>query len=75
MKMVNCNKLFYHYVHGKRWCPITDKLILTNGDSLYYNFIFTIYGGPASFYKHICCITNDVLYNILDEDNYFDEDD
>jgi hypothetical protein len=84
MKMVNCNKLFYHYVHGKRWCPITDKLILTNGDSLYYNFIFTIFGGPARFYHRLAYMLYnildeggyfDMLYNILDEDNYFDEDD
>jgi hypothetical protein len=52
MKMVSCNNLFYHYVHGKRYVsiPITDKLKLANGDSLYYSFIFTIYGGPARFY-------------------------
>ena len=83
MKMVNCNSLFYHYIHGHKRSvsiPITDKLILANGDSLYYSFIFTIFGGPARFYHRLINILDeggyfDVLYNILDEDNYFDEDD
>ena len=86
MKIVNCNNLFYRYVYGNKgnvFIPITDKLKLANGDSLYYNFIFTIFGGPARFYHRLSYmlynILNeggyfDVLYNILDEDDYFNED-
>ncbi|AGR48699.1 hypothetical protein AVV41_gp134 [Microcystis phage MaMV-DC] len=75
MKMINCNNLFYQPI------PITDKLILANGDSLYYNFIFTIFGGPARLYHRLGSMLYnildeggyfDVLYNILDEGNYFD---
>ena len=62
MKIINCNNLFYQPI------PITDKLILANGDSLYYNFIFTIFGGPARLYYRL----GNMLYNILDEDGYFD---
>ena len=62
MKMINCNNLFYQPI------PITDKLILANGDSLYYNFIFTIFGGPARLYHRL----GSMLYNILDEGGYFD---
>ena len=64
MKMVNCNNLLYHYIYGNRdsvSIPITDKLKLANGDSLYYSFIF---GGYF-----------DVLYNIIHKDGYFNEDD
>ena len=85
--MVNCNNRFYDYVHGNKGSvsiPITDKLKLVNGDSLYYNFIFTIFGGPARFYHRLAYMLYnildeggyfDVLYNILDEDGYLDEDD
>ena len=86
MKMVNCNNLFYRYIHSNKGgvLTITDKLKLANGDSLYYSFIFTIFGGPARFYHRLAnTLYNvldeggyfDVLYNILDEDDYFDEDD
>lgn len=56
---------------------ITDPLILTDSDSLYYSFYnydFHTYknGGPARFYHRLAGV---VLYSILDEDNYFDEDD
>jgi hypothetical protein len=74
MKMVNCNNLFCHYIHSNKGgvsIPITDKLKLANGNSLYYSFIFTIFGGPARLYYTLVS----VLYNILDEDSYFNEDD
>jgi hypothetical protein len=65
MKMVNCNNWFYHYVHGNK-----GSVFLANGDSLYYNFI-TIFGGRDRFYYMLTYM----LYNILDEDGYLDEDD
>ena len=73
MKIINCNNLFYQPI------PITDKLILANGDSLYNNFIFTIFGGPARLYYRLGNMLYndgyfDVLSNILDKDGYFDED-
>ena len=80
MKIVNCNNLFYRYVYGNKgsvFIPITDKLKLANGDSLYY-------GGPDRFYHRLAYMLYyilyeggyfDMLYNILDENNYFDEDD
>jgi hypothetical protein len=85
MKMVNCNNLFYRYIHSNKGgvLTITDKLKLANGDSLYYNFIFTIFGGPARFYHRLAYMLYnildeggyfDVLYNILDEDGYLYED-
>ena len=62
-KMVNCNNLFYRYIYS---CTYSDKLKLANGDSLYYSFMFTIFGGPARFYHR--------LINVLDEGGYFNED-
>ncbi len=87
MRAIRCSNLFYHYVHSNKGSvsiPITNKLKLVNGDSLYYNFIFTIFGGPARFYHRLAYMLYnildeggyfDMLYNILDEDNYFDEED
>ncbi len=73
MKMVNCNNLFCHYIHSNKGgvLTITDKLKLANGESLYYSFIFIVYGGPARFYHRLA----NMLYNVLDEGGYFDEDD
>jgi hypothetical protein len=56
---------------------ITDPSILADSDSLYYSFYnynFHTYnaGGPARFYHRLVGVA---LYSILDEDNYFDEDD
>ena len=67
MKIINCNNLFYQDNLFYQPIPITDKLILANGDSLYYNF-FTIFGGSARLYYRL----GNMLYNILDEDGYFD---
>nr|QNL31551.1 MAG: hypothetical protein [Bacteriophage sp.] len=73
MKMVNCNNLFCHYIHSNKGgvLTITDKLKLANGESLYYSFIFIVYRGPARFYHRLA----NMLYNVLDEGGYFDEDD
>ena len=72
MKMVNCNNLFYRYIHSNKGgvFTITDKLKLANGDNLYYSFIFTIFGGPARFYYRLVAVIYDILY----EDDYFNEE-
>ena len=72
MKKINCDALFYRYIHSNKGSvlTITDKLKLANGDSLYYSFIFIVYGGPARFYHRLTYM----LYNVLDEDGYLDED-
>ena len=49
--------------------PITDLPILTNSD-LYYSFYVYNVGGPANFYNSL----GGNVYNILDEDGYFNED-
>ena len=67
MKKINCND----------WVPrnsqyewlITNPLIAARN---YYNFHTYNVGGPARFYHRLAGV---VLYSILDEDNYFDEDD
>ena len=51
--------------------PITDLLTLANGDTLFYNFYVYIAAGPANFYYRLA---RSLIYSILDEDDYFDED-
>ena len=48
--------------------PITNPLILAKGNTLYY---FYDAGGPANFYYRLA---GNVLYNILNENDYFDEE-
>jgi hypothetical protein len=50
--------------------PITNPPI-ANGDTLYYSFYVYYAGGPAMFYYRLA---GNVLYNILGEGDYFDED-
>ena len=72
MKKINCNGWapHNHYLWDAP-IPITNLPILTNGDILYYSFYVYNTGGPAMFYYRLA---GNVLYNILDEGDYFDED-
>jgi len=85
MEKINCNGWAPRNPLPYEWSapiPIINPLI-ANSDSLYYNFIFTIFGGPARFYHRLAYMLYnildeggyfDVLYNILDEDGYLYED-
>jgi hypothetical protein len=77
MKEINPN---YWAPHNKEWVPyrewaapipITNLPILANGDTLYHSFYVYYAGGPAMFYYRLA---GNVLYNILGEGDYFDED-
>jgi hypothetical protein len=72
MKKINCNGWapHNHYLWDAP-IPITNLPILTNSDILYYSFYVYNAGGPAKFYDRLA----GNVYNILDEDNYFYEDD
>jgi hypothetical protein len=77
MKEINTN---YWAPHNEKWAPyrewaasipITNLPILAIRDTLYYSFYVYNAGGPAMFYYRLA---GNVLYNILGEGDYFDED-
>ena len=79
MKEINPN---YWVPHNEEWAPhnhylwaapipVTNLPILANGDTLYHSFYVYYAGGPAMFYYRLA---GNVLYNILDEGDYFYED-
>jgi len=62
MKEINPN---YWTPHNKEWVPYREWAGLYTIASIYYA------GGPAMFYYRLA---GNVLYNILGEGDYFDED-
>ena len=79
MKEINPN---YWAPHNEEWAPhnhylwdapipITNLPILTNGDILYYSFYVYNTGRPAKFYDRLA---GSLIYSILGESDYFDED-
>jgi hypothetical protein len=73
MKEINTN---YWAPHNKEWVPYREwaaPIPITNLPILVIGYSFYLYnaGGPAKFYPRL---TGNVLYNILGEGDYFDED-
>lgn len=83
MKMINCNDWVPH--SNNDWTPrnklnipipITNPPILPNGDNLYYLWFYRYYRlSKFSSLIHLFYHKLEHLYSILDEDDYFDEDD
>ena len=72
MKIINCNSWAPYDIKWAPDVPIPNtNPLIANYIILYDNFyVYDNDGGLAIFYHRL----KDELYNILDEDDYFDED-